>query len=300
MQVVVTGGTGFIGRRLGARLLEKGHDVVVLSRGGARPALPAGIRVVSWQTGAPGWEAAVDGADGIVNLAGEGIAQRWTAGAKARIVSSRLEAVAALADALGRARRKPSVVVNASAVGYYGSRDDEVLDESAPPGDGFLARTCVAWEEAAARLAGPGLRVVRVRIGTVLAAEGGALAKMLPAFRAFAGGPIGGGAQWMSWIHRDDLVDLLVFALEDGRTDGPLNGTAPNPARNREFSSALGRAVHRPAIAPVPAAAVKLLFGEMAAVVLEGQRVVPAKALSLGFAFRFPRLAEALADAVRR
>lgn len=300
MRVVVTGGTGFIGRRLGARLLEKGHDVVVLSRGGGGPALAAGIRVVPWLTGAPGWEAAVDGADGIVNLAGEGIAQRWTEGAKARIVSSRLEAVAALADAVGKARQKPSVVVNASAVGYYGSRGDEVLDESAPPGDGFLARTCVAWEEAAARLAGPGLRVVRIRIGTVLAAEGGALAKMLPAFRAFAGGPIGGGAQWMSWIHRDDLVDLLVFALEDGRTDGPLNGTAPNPARNREFSAALGKAVHRPAIAPVPAAAVKLLFGEMAAVVLEGQRVVPAKALSLGFAFRFPRLAEALADAVRR
>ena len=299
MRVVVTGGTGFIGRRLGARLLEKGHDVVVLSRGGAGPPRTAGIRVVPWQTGAPDWEAEVDGSDGIVNLAGESVAQRWTAGAKARIVSSRLGAVAALADALERARRKPSVLVNASAVGYYGSRGDEVLDESAPPGDGFLARTCVEWEEAAARLARPGLRVVRIRIGTVLAAGGGALAKMLPAFRAFAGGPIGGGAQWMSWIHRDDLVDLLVFALEDGRTDGPLNGTAPNPARNREFSAALGKAVHRPAIAPVPAAAVKLLFGEMAAVVLEGQRVVPAKALSLGFVFRFPRLAEALADAVR-
>jgi uncharacterized protein (TIGR01777 family) len=142
--------------------------------------------------------------------------------------------------------------------------------------------------------------VVRVRIGTVLSAEGGALAKMLPAFKAFVGGPVGAGAQWMSWIHRDDLADLLVFALEDGRVDGPVNGTAPGPARNRDFAAALGKALHRPAVAPVPAAAVKLLFGEMATLVLEGQRVVPAKALGLGFAFRFPRLPEALADAVRR
>ncbi len=300
MRVVVTGGTGFVGRRLGARLLEKGHDVVVLSRGGVRPGLPVGLRVVPWQTGAPGWETEVDGADGVVNLAGENIAQRWTSRAKARIVSSRLEAVAALREALEKAGKKPRVVVNASAVGYYGSRGDEELEESEPPGDDFLARTCVAWEEAAARLAGPGLRVVRVRTGTVLSAEGGALAKLLPVFRAFAGGPLGGGAQWMSWIHRDDLVDLLLFALEDGRVDGPLNGTAPNPVRNREFAAALGKALHRPAIAPAPAAAVKLLFGEMATVVLEGQRVVPAKALSLGFAFRFPRLPEALQDAVRR
>jgi uncharacterized protein (TIGR01777 family) len=190
--------------------------------------------------------------------------------------------------------------VNASAVGYYGARGDEELDESSPPGDDFLARTCVAWEEAAARLARPGLRVVRVRIGTVLSAEGGALGKLLPVFKLFAGGPVGGGRQWMSWIHRDDLADLLVFALEDGAAEGPLNGTAPSPARNREFAAALGAALHRPAVAPVPAAVVRLLFGEMATVVLEGQRVVPRKALSRGFVFRFPRLPEALADAVRR
>jgi hypothetical protein len=274
--------------------------VVVLSRGGTRRGLAPEIHVVPWRPGATGQDAAVDGADGIVNLAGESVAQRWSAGAKARILSSRLEAVAALRGAIETARRKPRVVVNASAVGYYGSRGDEELDESAPPGDDFLARTCVAWEEAAARLAGPGLRVVRVRIGTVLAVEGGALAKMLPAFRWFAGGPIGRGTQWMSWIHRDDLVDLLVRALEDVSVEGPLNGTAPNPARNREFAAALGKALHRPAIAPVPAAAVKLLFGEMATVVLEGQRVVPAKALALGFSFRYPRLGEALVAAVRR
>jgi uncharacterized protein (TIGR01777 family) len=300
MRVVVTGGTGFIGRRLGARLLERGHEVVVLSRGGPRPGLPSGIRVVLWQTGAPGWEAAVDGADGIVNLAGENVARRWTAAAKARIVSSRLDAVAALAGAIAKARKTPSVLVNASAVGYYGSRGDEELDETARPGDGFLARTCIAWEDAANRLAGPGLRVVRVRIGTVLSAEGGALGKMLPAFKAFAGGPIGSGTQWMSWIHRDDLVDLLLVALEDGRAAGPLNGTSPNPARNRDFAAALGKALHRPAIAAVPASAVKLLLGEMATVVLEGQRAVPAGARALGFEFRFPRLAEALAEAVRR
>ncbi|HSB35934.1 MAG TPA: TIGR01777 family oxidoreductase, partial [Thermoanaerobaculia bacterium] len=284
--------------RLCTRLGEKGHDVVVLSRGAGEGRRLAGVRVLPWGTGVPGWEAAIDGADAIVNLAGESVAQRWTGEAKRRILASRLEAIARLAGAIRTAAKRPAVLVNASAVGFYGARGDEELSESAPPGDDFLARTCVEWERAAEGLEELGLRVVRVRIGAVLSAEGGALAKMIPVFRAFAGGPVGRGSQWMSWIHRDDLVELLGFALENQTVSGALNGTAPEPARNRDFAKALGRALQRPAIAPAPAVAVRLLFGEMATVVLDGQRVVPKKALALGFRFRFPHLDEALADAV--
>ena len=299
MRVVVTGGTGFIGRRLCARLGGKGHEVAVLSRGADGGRRLPGVPVLSWGPDIPGWEAAIDGADAIVNLAGESVSQRWTGEAKRRILESRLEAVALLAGAIRKAAKRPAVLVNASAVGFYGARGDEELSESAPPGDDFLARTCVEWEGAAAGLEALGLRVVRVRIGVVLSAEGGALAKMIPVFRAFAGGPVGRGSQWMSWIHRDDLVELIGFALEKQAVSGALNGTAPEPARNREFAHALGKALQRPAIAPAPAAAVRLLFGEMATLVLDGQRVMPEKALALGFRFRFPHLEEALADAVR-
>jgi hypothetical protein len=190
--------------------------------------------------------------------------------------------------------------VNASAVGYYGPRGDEEVGEDAPPGADFLARTCLKWEAAAKIAEALSVRVVRVRIGVVLAPDGGALAKMLPAFRSFAGGPVGSGEQWMPWIHRDDLVDLLAFALENEAVTGVLNGAAPNPVRNRDFASALGRALRRPAVVPAPAVAVKLLFGEMATIVLDGQRVVPRRTQALGFNFRFPDLDAALADLLPR
>jgi uncharacterized protein (TIGR01777 family) len=297
MRVVVTGGTGFIGVRLVSRLKEKGYDVDVLSRRARPGRLPQNVRIVPWAEGTS-WESAVDGAEGIVNLAGENVARRWTAPAKNVILGSRLDAIAKLSAAIEKATRRPAALVNASAVGYYGGRGDDVLTEEAAPGDCFLARTCVAWEGAARALESFGLRVVRIRIGVVLAAEGGALAKMLPVFKAFVGGPVGGGGQWMSWIHRDDLVELIVFALENPLVDGVLNGTAPNPVSNRDFASALGKALRRPAIVPAPAAAVKLLLGEMATVVLDGQRVVPKRALDLGFRFRFPELGPALRDAL--
>jgi uncharacterized protein (TIGR01777 family) len=297
MRVVVAGGTGFIGRRLVVRLRQKGHEVAVLSRGTGAPGLPPEVRVVPWAEGTA-WESAVDGTDGIVNLAGENVARRWTAPAKDRILRSRLDGIAKLSAAIGRAKRRPAVLVSASAVGFYGARGDEELTEEAAPGDDFLARTCVAWEGAARALETLGVRVVRLRIGVVLAKDGGALAKMLPAFRAFAGGPVGSGEQWMSWIHRDDLVDLIVFALENPEASGVLNGTAPNPVRNRDFASALGRVLHRPAIVPAPAAAVRLVFGEMATVILDGQRVMPKRAFDVGFRFRFPDLDAALHDAL--
>ena len=297
MRVVVAGGTGFIGRRLVVRLREMGDEVVVLSRGTGAPGLPPEVRIVPWAKGTA-WESAVDGMDGIVNLVGENVVQRWTAPAKDRILRSRLDAIAKLSAAIDGAKRRPAVLVSASAVGFYGAHGDEELTEEAAPGDDFLARTCVAWEGAARTLETLDVRVVRVRIGVVLAKDGGALAKMLPAFRAFAGGPVGSGEQWMSWIHRDDLVDLTVFALENPAASGILNGTAPNPVRNRDFASALGRVLHRPAIVPAPAAAVRLVFGEMATVILDGQRVTPKRVLDLGFRFRFPDLDAALHDAL--
>ncbi len=295
MRVVVAGGTGFIGRRLVGRLAASGHEVSVLTRQPRAAGLPPSARLVPWGEGTA-WQSAVDGADGIVNLAGESVARRWTATVKKRILESRLDAVAMLSAAVDRASRRPRVLVNASAVGYYGPREDEELTEEAPPGEDFLARTCVAWEEAARALQARGLRVVRLRIGTVLATDGGALAKMLPPFRAFAGGPLGSGSQWMSWIHREDLVDLVLFALATPAAEGALNATAPAPVRNGDFARALGRALGRPALLPAPAAVLKLLLGEMATLVLDGQRVVPRRAGELGFRFRFPELPAALRD----
>jgi uncharacterized protein (TIGR01777 family) len=299
MRVIVTGGTGFIGPKLCERLVAKGHDVIALTRDASRSRdhVHPKVRVVSWAEGAA-WEGFVDGAGALVNLAGETIAQRWTASAKERIAKSRLAAVARLREAVEKAAQKPGVLVNASAVGIYGSRGDEILAEDAPRGADFLAKLCMDWEAAALSLAPLGPRVAMLRTGIVLGGEGGALAKMLPPFKAFLGGPLGSGKQWMSWIHRDDLVELYVFAVENSAVSGPVNATAPNPVTMREFATALGRALHRPSFATAPAAVIRLALGEMATVVLDGQRVVPKKALDLGFRFRFTDVLAALRDAV--
>lgn len=294
--VVVTGGTGFLGRALVATLRAKGREAIVVTRDPSRAALPEGARAVSWSD----LPDAVDGADAVVNLAGETIAQRWTDAAKARIVASRAEAAAKVGAALRVARRKPAVLVNASAVGFYGNRGDEALDESSPAGAGFLAETTLAWEEAARRAAPDGVRLVLPRIGVVLGEEGGALAKMLLPFRLGVGGPLGSGAQWMPWIHRDDLVSLLLAALDDPRYEGPAVAAAPCPVTMKEFAATLGKVLRRPAFAPAPAFAIRAAMGEMAALVLDGQRVLPAKALALGFRFRFERLEPALADLLAR
>ncbi len=299
MRVIVTGGTGFIGPKLCERLVAKGHDVIALTRDASRSRdhVHPRVRVVSWAEGAP-WEGFVDGAGALVNLAGETIAQRWTASAKQRIAQSRLQAAARLEAAAAKATQKPGVLVNASAVGIYGSRGDEILDEGATAGEDFLARVCVEWEAAARSLEPLGVRVAMLRTGLVLGAGGGALAKMLPPFRAFAGGPLGSGKQWMSWIHQADLVELYVFAIENSAVAGPVNATAPNPVTMRDFATALGRTLHRPSFTKAPAAAIRLALGEMATVVLDGQRVVPKKALDLGFTFRFTDVLAALRDVV--
>ncbi len=297
MRVVVAGGTGFIGSKLWESLLAKGHDVVLLTRDASRSRdhIHPKVHVVSWAPGAD-WESWIDGAGGIVNLAGESIAQRWTRAAKERILSSRLAATERLLAAIEKAILKPSVLVNASAVGIYGPRGEEAASEDSSPGSDFLATTCIAWEEAARKAEPLGVRVVLIRTGVVLGQGGGALAKMLPPFKAFLGGPIGGGGQFLSWIHLDDLAALYVFALENPEAKGPVNGTAPNPVTMREFAKALGHALHRPSFLRMPAAAVRLLLGEMSTVVLDGQRIVPKKAEALGFPFRFPLVDAALQD----
>jgi len=236
---------------------------------------------------------ALAGADAVINLAGEPVAQRWSSAAKARIRNSRIEGTRHLVDAIGRMSKKPAVLISASAVGYYGTRGDEILTEASPPANDFLAEICVEWEREALRAETFGVRVVLPRIGIVLG-RGGALAKMLPAFKSGVGGTLGPGTQWMSWIHLDDLIGIMEFALKAPSAKGPLNGTAPNPVRNTEFTRQLAKAVHRWALFPVPEFALKLLFGEMSIAILASQRALPAATEKAGYVFRYPELHSAL------
>ncbi len=303
MRVTLTGATGLIGTTLVERLLAAGADVTVLSRDPARAEAKLGVKAVSWDPlSEPAPKQALEGRDAVVHLAGENVAQRWSARAKRAIRESRtigtrhlVEGLSACASAGGS---RPGVLVSGSAIGYYGPRGEEPLDEEAPPGSDFLAQVCVAWETQARAAQRLGMRAVQVRTGVVLDSRGGALAKMLPPFRMGVGGPVAGGAQYVSWIHVDDLVGVIQAALNDERWSGPVNGTAPEPVTNRELSRALGRALHRPALLPVPAAALTLLYGEMAQIVTTGARVLPAKPLVLGYEFRHPHLDEALGAAL--
>lgn len=301
MRVTVTGATGLIGTRLVAALARRGDEVTVLSRDPAAACerLGSGIHAERWEPlHEPAPASALAGRDGVIHLAGEPVAQRWSAAAKERIRTSRESGTANLVAGLRNAEPRPRVLVSASAVGYYGPRGDEEVPESDPPGDDFLAEVCVAWERAAQAAAELGVRVAVVRTGVVLDPAGGALAKMLPPFRAGAGGPVAGGKQWMPWIHADDLVGLYLAALDRDAWSGPLNGSAPQPATNRDFSKALGRALHRPALAPVPRLALRALYGEMEQIVTTGQRAVPSRPLALGYAFAHPELDEALRSAL--
>ena len=287
MRVLVTGGTGLVGRPACDALRAAGHAVTIVSREPGR--VPA--RAIGWD----GLRAAMPETDAIVNLAGESIASgRWTAARKAAIRSSRVEATRALVDAAAAASPRPKVLVNASGVGYYGAHGDEPLDETAAAGPDFLARVCVEWEAEARRAEALGVRVVVVRLGVVLAPDGGALSAMLLPFRAGLGGPIGGGRQWMSWVHRDDVVGLLREAVGNAEYAGPVNATSPNPVTNRDFARALGRVLHRPAALPVPGIGLRLLMGEMATMLLTGQRVLPKVAERRGYAWQQPELPAAL------
>jgi len=286
------GATGLIGRRLVAALTRRGDEAVAVSRRGAAV---DGAESVRWNPAeGPPPAAALEGVDAVVNLAGAPIAGgRWTRARKRAIRASRVETTRLLVDALGPGG--PGTLVNASAVGYYGPRDDTV-EESAPPGDDFLARTAVAWEGEALRARERGVRVILLRSGIVLAREGGALPRLALLTRLFLGGPLGGGRQWMPWIHIDDEVGLILFALDHEQVAGPLNAAAPAPVRQRDLARALGRVLHRPAVVPAPALAVRLAMGEMATVALDGQRAVPAAALGAGYAFRFEEVEAALRE----
>jgi len=287
MRVLVTGGTGFLGRPMRRALEAGGHSVTVVSREPGR--VPA--RSVGWGE----LERVMSETDAVMNLAGESIADgRWTAARKRAIRDSRVESTRALVAAMRTASPRPRVLVNASAIGFYGDTGDDEVDESTPAGTGFLADLCRAWEAEAIKAEPLDVRVVRARLGVVLGPGGGALEKMLLPFRAFVGGPLGSGRQWMSWVQRDDVIQLVRTAMENEALSGPLNVTAPAPVRNADFARALGRVLGRPAVLPAPAFALRLALGEMATMLLTGQRVLPAAALAAGYAFRHPELDGAL------
>jgi hypothetical protein len=288
MRIVVAGGSGFLGSALVDRLQRDGHTVAVLAR------QPTRSHHVRWDPYGPitTWAHALDDADAVVNLAGASISKRWTSAHKRAMWNSRVHVTRALVAALKSLRIAP-VLVNASAVGIYGAHGDEPLTEGSGAGSGFLADLGTAWEKEA-RAAGSEARVVLLRSGVVLARDGGALPRLALPFRLLIGGPIGSGRQYVSWIHRDDWTALTVWALTNPAVSGPLNATAPNPVTNLELARTLGRVLHRPAWVPAPAFAVRLALGEMADVALTGQRVLPEKARTLGFEFRYPLLEPAL------
>jgi uncharacterized protein (TIGR01777 family) len=301
VRVAVTGATGLIGRAVVNALAARGDTVLALSRDAARARtrLGEGIEVHEWPdpTTAPPPAAAIEQADAIINLLGEPIAQRWSESARQRILDSRILSTRRLVEALEALPRdaRPAALISQSAVGYYGPRGEEPVDEAAAAGNDFPAQVTAEWERAA-QSAPSGVRVVLTRTGLVLASNGGALEKMLPPFRLGLGGPLGSGRQYMPWIHLDDTVGGLLHVLDDERASGPVNLTAPEPVTNRDFSRTLGRVLHRPAVLPVPAPALKLLFGEMATILLTGQRAVPARLHELGYLFQYRELAPALED----
>jgi hypothetical protein len=321
MKVAVTGASGLIGSALVRELLAREDEVTVLTRdpdrargqlpksepgsGGEQPKDEGGsssIELTRWDlTREPAPAQALAGRDAVVHLAGEPVAQRWSEQAKHAIRDSRVVGTRNLVEGLRAvdAGARPQALISSSAIGYYGAHGPEPIDEEAPAGADFLAQVCVAWEsEASAAVTELGMRAVQVRTGVVLDRAGGALAKMLPPFRLGVGGPVAGGRQYVAWIHRDDLIGMMLAALSDKRWSGPVNATAPEPVTNRELSHALGHALHRPALLPVPELALRALYGDMAEIVTTGVRAVPAKALVLGYEFEHPTLDEALGAAL--
>jgi uncharacterized protein len=294
MTVIVAGGSGFLGRALIERLRAEGHRVRVLTR---KPRAGQADDVGWRPDGAVGaWSGAIEGADAVVNLAGESIGdRRWNDRRKRALVDSRVLSTRSLAAAIAQAARPPAVLVNGSAVGYYGAHGDEIVTEGTPPAADFLARLCIAWEHAAEPAAAV-TRVAMVRSGLVLDPTGGVLRQMLTPFRLGVGGPLGDGRQFMPWIHIADWVGLVLWLIGDPAARGAFNGTAPTPVTNAEFSRALGTALHRPALVPMPALALRLLLGEFAHSVLTGQRAVPARAEEMGYVFRFRTLGPTLQD----
>lgn len=297
MRVVITGGTGLIGRALARNLGDSGYDVVLLTRDPGRAGrLPPGVRAAAWDgRTAKGWASLLDGDSAIVHMAGESVAQgRWTAEKKRRIRDSRVISGQAVMDAIREAPVKPKVLIQGSAVGYYGGRGDEVIPEDTPPGRDFLAVVCQEWEDSTGEAESLGVRRAVARTGIVLAREGGALPVMSLPFKMMIGGPIGDGRQWFPWIHIDDEVGALRFLLETEAARGFFNLSAPHPVTNRELTRSLAKALSRPGFLPAPGFALRIALGEMANSLLEGQRAVPSCLLKLGYTFRWPELEPAL------
>lgn len=306
MKVAVTGATGFVGSRLVERLRTEGHQIVVLTRSPehAKRVFPSSsypqLEIVGYnpiQSGA--WQQAISGCDGVVNLAGAGIAdERWTPQRKQEILESRATATEKLVEAIAASNSKPSVLVSTSAVGYYGTSETATFDETSASGNDFLAQVCQQWEGAAQKVKESGVRLVILRFGIVLG-MGGALGKMLTPFKMFAGGPLGTGKQWFSWIHQDDLVNLILFSLTNPQVEGVFNATAPNPVTMNELCHVLGEVLHRPSWLPVPEFALELMLGDGAKVVLEGQKVLPKRTLSTNFNYQYPTIKPALEEIVK-
>ena len=302
MRIIITGGTGLIGKALSTALLADGHQVIVLSRNPDKAInTPSGLQLEKWDgKSTAGWGHLVDGAGAIVNLAGEGIADgRWSAERKKLIRESRVHAGLAIQDAIKQATEKPKVVLQSSAVGYYGPTKDEMITENSPPGADFLAKVCFDWEASTVPLVQMGIRRPVLRTGVVLSTEGGAFPKMMLPFKFFAGGPIGSGKQWLPWIHLEDEVRAIQFLLNHESATGPFNLAAPTPVTNKEFGKTLGKVMERPALAPAPAFVMKTVFGEMSTVLLDGQRAIPNRLEEAGFTFKFPTLEAALRDLLK-
>jgi uncharacterized protein len=306
MRVFLTGGTGMIGSRLVPQLRKRGDSVVLLTR---RPEAVKGVfadcTVVAGDPMKAGpWMDAVADCEAVINLAGENLfARRWNEAFKKTLIDSRVQSTGNVVQALARNPRtaagQPKLLINGSAIGYYGPCGDEELSETSPPGNDFQARLCQEWEQAAHGAEAHGVRVAIIRTGVVLGKDAGALKSLLTPFKMGVGGPVGSGKQWLSWIHGDDIVGILLLALDNAAATGPLNGTAPNPVTNKDFGKVLGRVLHRPAFVWTPGFALRLGFGELADIIVTGQRVLPKKALALGYVFKFPTLEEALRDVLK-
>jgi hypothetical protein len=306
MKIAITGATGFVGTGLVQQLHELGHRILVLTRNRdrAQRVFPTSsfpnLDIVAYTPKQSGtWQESISGCDGVVNLAGAPLAdQRWTPERQREILESRQLGTRTLVEAIAQAEDRPGVLVNASAVGYYGTSETATFDETSAAGDDFLAQVCQAWEEEARQVKEAGTRLTILRFGIVLG-DGGAIAKMLLPFKLYAGGPIGSGRQWFSWIHRDDLVRLIIEALTQPKFEGVYNATAPNPVRMEKLCQALGDAMHRPSWLPVPGFAIEALLGDAAKVVLEGQKVLPNRALNAGFEFKYSTIEPAVDQVIR-
>ena len=312
MKIAITGATGFVGSRLVVKLYDRGDDILILTRnpdkaGRIYPkSIYPKIEIIPYiATESGDWQKEISGCDAVINLAGEPISERWTGEAKRAIIASREIGTEKIVEAISRSERvataladqKPKVLINSSAIGYYGTSETASFDENSPPGDDFLADVCKKWETAAQKVKDYGTRLVILRTGIVLG-NGGALGKMIPPFKLFAGGPIGSGRQWFSWIHRDDLINLIIYCLDRQGISGTFNATAPNPVRMKEFCQILGEVMNRPSWLPVPDFALEILLGEGAKIVLEGQEVLPKATQAIGFDYRYPNLEAALQEIV--